>query len=95
MSFRLPTHINGESIASFLSRVPKQKDPEKQQLLERYLQALKDIPPSKCYYCTKKNFRSKIQYEKHVVRNHSKPAYPNLPYLEAMKIKPQNCIWEK
>lgn len=91
---KLPTQINGESIASFLSRVPKQKDPEKQALLEKYFEELKSIPPPKCYYCAKKDFQSKVQYERHVVRNHSKPAYPNLPYLEAEKIKPQGCIWE-
>lgn len=84
-----------ESIASFLSRVPKQDDPQKQALLEKYLEELKSTPPSVCYYCSKKNFRSKIQYEKHVVKNHNqKPAYPNLPYLKANGLKPQGCLWE-
>ena len=95
VSFRLPTQINGESIASFLSRVPKQKDPEKQALLEKYLEELKSTAPPVCYYCSKKNFRSKVQYEKHVVQNHSNPAYPNLPYLKAMNLKPQGCLWEE
>jgi hypothetical protein len=95
MSFRLPTHINGESIASFLSRVPRQKDPEKQELLEKYLQALKDIPPPKCHYCVAE-FKTKARYERHVILHHSgKPGYPNLPYLKAMNLKPQGCLWEE
>jgi hypothetical protein len=93
---KLPTHVNGETIASFLSRVPKQKDPERQALLEKYLEELKSTPPPVCYYCTKKNFQSKIQYERHVLFNHNgKLAYPNLPYLEAMNLKPQGCLWEE
>ena len=92
---KLPSHMkDDESIASYLSRIPKQTDPEKQELLEKYLEELKATPPLKCYYCTKKNFRSKLQYEKHVVQNHSKPAYPNLPYLKAKDLKPQGCLWE-
>ena len=73
---KLPTHMNdGESIASFLSRVPRQKDPEKQALLEKYLEELKSTPPTICYYCSKKNFQSKAQYERHVLHNHnSKPS---------------------
>ena len=92
---KLPTHVNGETIASFLSRVSKQKDPEKQALLDKILEALKATPPETCYYCTKKNFQSKTQYERHALLNHNqKPAYPNLPYLKAMNLKPQGCLWE-
>ena len=93
---KLPSHLpDGEAIASFLSRVTKQKDPEKQALLEKYLEELKSSPP-KCYYCTKKNFQSKTQYERHVLLNHNqKLAYPNLPYLKAMNLKPQGCLWEQ
>ena len=39
----LPKTINGESIASFLSRVPKQKDPEKQALLDSLLDAVTSL----------------------------------------------------
>jgi len=86
---------DGESIASFLSRVPKQQDPEKQALLEKYFEDLKSIPPPKCYHCIAA-FKTRVRYERHVILVHSgKPAYPNLPYLGAMKIKPQGCIWEK
>jgi hypothetical protein len=92
----LPTHINGETIASFLARVPKQKDPEKQALLDSLLEALTATPPPKCYYCTKKNFQSKEHYQKHILRSHNnKLAYPNLPYLKAMNLKPQGCLWEE
>ena len=58
----LPKTINGESIASFLSRVPKQKDPEKQALLDSLLEAVTSTPPKKCYYCDLDNFKSKTQY---------------------------------
>ena len=88
--------INGESLASYLSSVPKQKDPEKQALLDSLLEALKSTPPKVCYYCLKKNFQSKAQYERHVLLNHNqKLAYPNLPYLKAMGLKPQGCLWEQ
>ena len=84
----LPTHVNGETIASFLSRVPKQKDPEKQALFDSLLEALKATPPKICYYCTKKNFQSRAQYERHVLLNHNqKIAYPNLPYLEGYELE--------
>ena len=92
----LPTHVNGETIASFLSRVPKQKDPEKQALLDSLLEALKATLPKICYYCTKKSFQSKAQYERHILLNHNqKLAYPNLPYLKAMNLKPQGSLWEE
>jgi hypothetical protein len=92
----LPTHIDGESIASFLSRVPRQKDPEKQALLDSLLEALTSTPPPKCYYCDLDKFKSKAQYERHVLFNHnSKPAYPNLPYLKATDLWPQGCLWEE
>jgi hypothetical protein len=91
----LLTHVNGETIASFLSRVAKQKDPEKQALLEKLLEAL-TAPPPKCYYCKLNKFKSKAQYERHVLLNHNqKLAYPNLPYLKAMNLKPQSCLWEE
>jgi hypothetical protein len=94
---KLPTHMkDGESIASFLSRVPKQKDPEKQALLEKYLEELKSTPPKICYYCTKENFQSKTQYERHVLLNHhQKLCYPDAPYIKAMNLKPQGCLWEE
>jgi hypothetical protein len=94
---KLPSHTSdGESIASFLSRVGKQKDPEKQALLDSLLDALTATPPKVCYYCTKKNFQSKAHYERHVLLNHNqKLAYPNLPYLKAMNLRPQGCLWEK
>jgi hypothetical protein len=92
----LRTHITGETIASFLSRIPVQKDSEKQELLEKLLEALTATPPPVCYYCPKKSFRSKVQYQKHVLHSHSgKLAYPNLPYLQAMSLKPQGCLWEE
>lgn len=92
---KLPTHVNGETIASFLSRVSKQKDPEMQMLLDKLLEALKAIPPKTCYYCTKKNFQSKAQYERHVLLHHNqKLAYPNLSYLKANGLQPQGCLWE-
>ena len=93
---KLPTHMNnGESIASFLSRVARQNDPEKQALLEKYLVELNSTPPRR-YYCTNKNFQSKTHYERHVLLNHNqKLAYPNLPYLKAMNLKPQGCLWEQ
>ena len=92
----LPTHINGETIASFLSRVPKQKDPEKQALLDSLLEALTATPPAKCYYCDLDKFKSKAQYVRHVLNNHNnKLAFPNLPYLKAMNLKPQGCLWEE
>ena len=53
----LPKTINGESIASFLSRIPKQKDPEKQALLDSLLEALTATPPKKCYYCDLDKFQ--------------------------------------
>ncbi len=92
----LPTHVNGESIASFLSRVPKQKDPEKQALLDSLLEALTSTPPKKCYYCDLDNFKSKTKYERHVLLNHNQRlCYPNLPYLKAMNLQPQACLWEE
>ena len=92
---KLPTHVNGETIASFLSRVGKQKDPEMQMLLDKLIEASKATPPKICYYCTKKNFQSKAQYERHILLKHNqKLAYPNLPYLKAMNLKPQGCLWE-
>ncbi len=92
----LPTHVNGETIASFLSRVPKQKNPEKQALLDSLLDALTSTPPPKCYYCDLDNFKSKARYIRHVLHNHNaKLAFPNLPYLKAMNLKPQGCLWEE
>jgi hypothetical protein len=92
---KIPTHVNGETIASFLSRVGKQKDPEMQMLLDKLLEALKATPPKVCYYCSKMNFQSKAQYERHILRSHNnKLAYPNLPYLKAMNLQPQGCLWE-
>ena len=45
---KLPTHLpDGESIASFLSRVPRQKDPEKQALLDSLLNAVTATFPPK------------------------------------------------
>jgi len=92
----LHTTINGEKIASFLSRIPVQKDSEKQELLQKLLEAITATPPPVCNYCSKKNFRSKVQYQKHVLHSHNgKLAYPNLPYLKAMNLKPQGCLWEE
>ena len=92
----LPTHINKETIASFLSRIPKQKDPEKQALLDFLLEALTATPPPKCYYCNLHRFKSRAQYVRHVLHNHNnKLAFPNLPYLKAMNLKPQGCLWEE
>ena len=92
----LPKTVNGESIASFLARVPKQKDPEKQALLDSLLDALTATPPPKCYYCNLDKFKSKAQYVRHVLHNHNnKRAFPNLPYLKAMNLKPQGCLWEE
>ena len=92
----LPTRVKGEKIASFLSRIQKQKDPEKQALLDSLLEELTSRPPPVCYYCPKKNFRSKEEYQKHILRSHNnKLAFPNIPYLKAMNLKPQGCLWEE
>lgn len=92
----LPTHVNGQKIASFLSGVQKQKDPEKQALLEKLLEALNTVSPKKCYYCSLDKFRNSAHYERHVILNHSgKLCYPNSAYLKAKNLKPQNCLWEE
>jgi hypothetical protein len=91
----LPT-VNGETIASFLARIPVQKDSEKQELLEKLLEALTATPPPKCYYCNLDKFKSKTRYERHVILHHSgKLCYPNSAYLKAMSLQPQGCLWEE
>jgi hypothetical protein len=94
---KLPTHLpDGESIASFLARVPRQKNPEKQALLDSLLDAVTATPPPKCYYCDLDEFKSRSQYIRHVLHNHNgKLAFPNLPYLKAMNLKLQGCLWEE
>jgi len=93
----LPNQINDETIAAFLSRVPKQKGPEKQALLDSLTEALKATPPKSCYYnCNFNQFKSKSHYERHVLHHHpGKLCYPNLPYFKTMNLKPQGCLWEK
>ncbi len=96
MVITLPTHVNGETIASFLFHVPKQKDPEKQELLDKLLETLTATPPPKCYYCNLEEFKSKAQYERHVILNHSgKLCYPNSASIKAMNLKAQGCLWEE
>jgi hypothetical protein len=94
---KLPSHVNdGESIASFLSRVPKQKDPEKQSLLDSLLEDLKSAIPKKCYRCDKSDFKTKEKYLRHCITRHpGKPAYPGLADILAEKLERQNMIWEK
>jgi hypothetical protein len=94
----LPSHMNdGETIASYLSHVPKhQKDPEKQALLESLLEAVKSAIPKKCYRCDKSNFKTKEKYIRHCITRHpGLPAYPGPADILAEKLQPQNMLWEK
>ena len=93
----LPTQINGESIASFLSQSAKTERSRETSVIRKISGRIESLYLLQiCYYCTKKNFQSKAQYERHVIRNHKQNlAYPNLPYLKAMNLKPQGCLWEE
>jgi hypothetical protein len=92
----LPSYVNGDKTASYLSCIPKQKDPEKQALLDSLLEALTATPPPKCYYCDLNKFKSKTHYERHVLLNHhQKLCYPDAPYIKGMNLKAQGCLWEE
>jgi hypothetical protein len=93
---RLQRRINNESIASYLSHIGKQKDIEKQALLDRLLEDLKSAIPKKCYRCDKSNFHTKGEYLRHcVIRHPGVSAYPGPADILAEKLEPQNMLWEK
>lgn len=92
----LPTRVNNESIATYLSQIQKQKDADRQVLLKNLLETLKTEIPKKCYRCDKANFQTKGQYLRHcVIRHPGLPAYPGPADILAEKLQSQNMLWEK
>ena len=53
--------------------------------------------PPNCYYCSKKGFINKDEYERHVVITHPLlPGYPNEGDIKLYNLKPQGMDrWEK
>jgi hypothetical protein len=93
----LPTiQFDCEKPEVILSYIPKQKNRKLHARLEEQSEKITATPPSRCYYCPKRFVsKSKFEYEKHVLNNHSgKLCYPAKIELRLQNLGPQNCLWE-